>query len=167
MLCLLLLLRRFASLLPAAVAADGELLRLGQQLLQQLDILLPHTAAEDPAATAAAAAASGTLGCSFSPVDHSRSSSSRDAALEFGMRLSEFAVWASILSALVSQQPTLTHAVSNFFSLRLHASAAAPPPPWSVVSFRTFQHIYAYFRVCKCTHVSLYFPIYLYMNGLM
>lgn len=118
--------RRFRDLLPAAVAADGELLHLGQQLLQQLDSLLPCAPTDEENA----AVTSGPVSADLPSVHISGSA----GIAGLGLRLSEFSVMASLLSALASQQPSLIPAVMNFFSLRLHASAASPPPPWCLIT---------------------------------
>ncbi|KAL8269776.1 hypothetical protein Esti_006305 [Eimeria stiedai] len=121
--------RRFEELLPVGVAADGELLLLGQQLLQQLDALLPRAAVIDQ--DAAAAAAAGQDACSKGgprPAAHAGSSSASHGAL--GPRVGELVVWASILSAIAAQQTSFVPSLLGFFSLRLNPSSGEPPPPW-------------------------------------
>ncbi|OEH77807.1 hypothetical protein cyc_06371 [Cyclospora cayetanensis] len=109
--------RRYITLIPPAVAADGELLQLGLHLLQQLEMLMPHvTAGEEQLG----ATPDVLLGALFPAGDPSSSSSSD--VMGFGIRFSEFSVLASLLSALAAQQPALIPSVTSFFSTMLHNS---------------------------------------------
>ncbi|XP_026192999.1 uncharacterized protein LOC34622549 [Cyclospora cayetanensis] len=115
--------RRYITLIPPAVAADGELLQLGLHLLQQLEMLMPHvTAGEEQLG----ATPDVLLGALFPAGDPSSSSSSD--VMGFGIRFSEFSVLASLLSALAAQQPALIPSVTSFFSTMLHNSSPVPPP---------------------------------------
>ncbi|CDJ41815.1 hypothetical protein, conserved [Eimeria tenella] len=114
--------QRFAAMLPPALAADGELLQLGHHLLQELELLLPRAAVEEQQAVdSRVTQPKGTPAASPLCTNHSAG---------FGLRLSEFSVLASLISALTAQQPALIPAIFSFFSQRLNSSAAAPPPPW-------------------------------------
>ena len=115
-------------MLPAAAAADADLLQLGMQLLHQLDALLPRGGG--------AAAAAEEQQDSLATTTASSSSSSSSSSM-LGMRLAEASLYTSLLAALATHQAALLPLISCFFMQHISAAAAAasPPPPWFVFAF--------------------------------